>query len=328
MAHPSSPRILLVKTSSLGDVIHNLPVVTDIMRNVPGAHIDWLVEEGFASLPRLHPQVNDVIPVAMRRWKRAPLQLATWREIGAFRADLSRRCYDLVIDTQGLLKSALLASKAQGAHHGYDRLSIREPLAALFYQHTHTVARQQHAVERNRQLAAQVLGYAVQGLAEFGIRAPVLPTPDWLPAGRYVVLLHATSRDDKLWSEANWIALGSHLREQGMTCVLPWGSATEQERSLRLATAIPGAVVAPRLGLDNVAALLGGAYAIVGVDTGIAHLAAALHRPTIGIYTATDPLLTGVYPGERTLNLGGRQSSPSVADICAALTRLTSPQSD
>lgn len=298
-------------------------MVTDIVRNFPDAQIDWLVEEGFASLPKLHPQVQDVIPVAMRRWKRAIFKRSTWQELSAFRKGLSRRTYDYVIDTQGLLKSALLATKAQGPHHGYDRYSIREPLATLFYQHTHTVARQQHAVERNRQLAAQVLGYEVQNLAEFGIRAPDLAKPDWLPTGRYVVLLHATSRDDKLWSEANWIALGAHLREQGMTCVLPWGSVTEQERSLRLATAIPGAIVTPRLGLDNVAALLGGAYAIVGVDTGIAHLAAALHRPTIGIYTATDPMLTGVYQGERTINLGGMHRSPSVAEVSAAITELT-----
>jgi len=319
----SQPRILLVKTSSLGDVIHNLPVVSDIVRHSLAAQIDWLVEESFAALPKLHPNVNNVIPVAVRRWKRALLKRSTWQEIGALRKALAQCRYDYIIDTQGLLKSALLGSNACGPHYGYDRASAREPLAALFYQHTYSVARQQHAVERNRQLVAQALSYTLQGRADFGVRAPELAIPDWLPTGRYVVLLHATSRDDKLWEEGNWVALGKQLHEQGIACVLPWGSNQEQQRSARLAALVPEAVVTPKLNLAQVAVLLSGAHAIVGVDTGIAHLAAALHRPTIGLYTATDPLLTGVYQGDLTINLGGIQRSPSVAEVSAAIAKLT-----
>ena len=320
---PAPLRILLVKTSSLGDVIHNLPVVSDIVQHFPEAQIDWLVEESFAALPKLHPRVRNVIPVAVRRWKRTLFNRATWHEIGVLRRTLAARPYDHIIDTQGLLKSALLGANAQGPHCGYDRHSAREPLATLFYQHTYPVARLQHAVERNRQLAAQALGYILQGKADFGINAPETASPDWLPASRYVVLLHATSRDDKLWEEANWIALGQQLHEQGISCVLPWGNTREQERSRRLATRIPGAVATPKLNLDQVAALLAGAHAIVGVDTGIAHLAAALHRPTIGLYTATDPVLTGVYQGDLTINLGGIRRSPSVTEVNAAIRTLT-----
>ena len=323
MNHPTALRILLVKTSSLGDVIHNLPVVCDIVSHYPEARIDWLVEESFASLPKLHPRVDKVITVAVRRWKRSVFQSSTWREIGAMRSTLAQCRYDLIIDTQGLLKSALLGANANGPHYGYDRSSAREPLASLFYQHTYPVARLQHAVERNRQLAAQALGYTLQGKADFGIHAPEIASLEWLPSARYFVLLHATSRDDKLWEETNWVALGKQLHEQGIACVLPWGSAKEQERSQRLAALIPEAIATPKLNLDQVATLLAGAHAIVGVDTGIAHLAAALHRPTIGIYTATDPLLTGVYQGDLTINLGGMQHSPSVAEVSAAISKLT-----
>lgn len=293
------------------------------MRHFPAAQIDWLVEESFAALPKLHPRVRNVIPVALRRWKRAVFKRDTWQEIGALRATLSQQRYDHIIDTQGLLKSALLGANACGPHSGYDRHSAREPLATLFYQHTYLVARQQHAVVRNRQLAARVLGYELEDKADFGIQAPVLTPPAWRGKGRYVVLLHATSRADKLWDEANWIALGAQLHAQGIRCILPWGSVHEQERSLRLAAQISDSLATPRLHLNQVAALLAGAHAIVGVDTGIAHLAAALHRPTIGIYTATDPMLTGVYPGDLSINLGGVQSAPSVDEVRAAMVKLT-----
>jgi heptosyltransferase-1 len=323
MAHlfaaTQTPHILLVKTSSLGDVLHNLPVVSDIARHYPNAQIDWVVEEGFAALPRLHPAVRNVIPVAVRRWRGRLLSAAAWREIAAFRNTLAAQRYDVAIDTQGLLKSALLMLGAQGLRCGFDRDSAREPLAARLYQRTFPVATGQHAVERNRQLAAQALGYPLEGKAEYGILPPAISRPDWLAKGPYAVLLHATSRADKLWDEANWIALGHHLHERSIRCVLPWGSAAEQARSLRLAAAIPGAVAPPRLNLNEVGALLGGAQAVIGVDTGLAHLAAALGVPTVGIYTSTDPALTGLYAGRCAVNLGNIGRAPDTAAIIDAL---------
>lgn len=319
---PDAPRILLVKTSSLGDVLHNLPVVTDIMRHYPHAQIDWLVEEGFYALPKLHPAVQRVIPVAVRRWRKKLWQAATWREMIGLGQALRQQQYDFVIDTQGLIKSAWLARQAHGLRCGFDQHSAREALAAHSYQRTFAVAKGQHAVERNRQLVAQALGYELDTPTDYGIHPPVLPPPAWLPTEKYVVLLHATSRDDKLWEEARWVELATRLQQQGYVCVLPWGSTTEQARSQRLTAQIPHAVTPPKLDLPTLAALLGGAHAVVGVDTGLAHLAAALDRPTIGIYTSTDPVLTGLHGGARICNLGGIAQSPSVETVWGSLSAM------
>jgi len=281
-----------------------------------------VVEESFAALPRLHPAVRNIIPVAIRRWRGKLPSAAAWREIAAFRNTLAMQRYDIAIDTQGLLKSALLMRGARGLRCGFDRHSAREPLAASLYQQTFPVAAQQHAVERNRQLAAQALGYALEGQADYGIRPPAIARPAWLAEEPYAVLLHATSRADKLWSEASWVALGRYLHEKNIRCVLPWGSEIEQARSLRLAEAIPGAVAPPRLSLNEAAALLGGAQAVIGVDTGLAHLAAALGVPTVGIYTATDPALTGLYAGRSAVNLGNIGSAPEVATVIEALAAV------
>ena len=326
MAHPFAdsypPRILLVKTSSLGDVLHNLPVVSDIARHYPDALIDWLVEDSFASLPRLHPAVRNVIPVAIRRWRGKLFKAGTWREIAAFRSALSEEHYDIAIDTQGLLKSALLMRGAHGLRCGFDRRSAREPLAAVFYQRTFSVPAQQHAVERNRQLTALALGYELDGLADYGIRPPMIARSGWLPDRPYIVLLHATSRDDKLWDEANWIALGLYLAGKRIRSVLPWGNEAEELRSWRLADAIPDAIVPPRLSLNEAACLLGSAHDVIGVDTGLNHLAAALNVPTIGIYTATDPALTGLHAGAHAVNLGNMARAPDVAEVVDALQRI------
>lgn len=316
----SSPtRILLIKTSSLGDVLHNLPVVTDIHQHFPAATIDWAVEESFAALPLLHPQVSSVIPVAMRRWRNS--WWAARSEIQATCHDLHSRHYDCVVDTQGLLKSALISRCANAPKFGYAWQSAREPLASWFYDHTFNVPKQLHAVARNRLLTAAALGYPVTGALDYGIRAPVTSLA-WLPNSPYVVLLHATSRDDKLWQETHWIALAAHLAEQGCCAVLPWGNEVERRRSEHLCGQMSEAICAPRLNLNEAASLLGNAQAVIGVDTGLSHLAAALGVPTVGIYTATDPSLTGLYAGTNAINLGGANTPPSVAAVIAALDGL------
>jgi heptosyltransferase-1 len=292
------------------------------MRHYPDAQIDWLVEESFVALPRLHASVNDVIPVALRRWRGKLLSPSTWHQIRSFRILLSAQNYDYSIDTQGLLKSAFLMLGAHGLRCGFDKHSAREPLASFCYQKTFAVATGQHAVERNRQLVAQALGYALDGPADYGIHTPSFNRFDWLGQGTYAVLLHSTSRKDKLWDEANWITLGRYLKEKNIRSILPWGCEAERHRSLRLSESIPGAVAPPHIGLNDAAVLLGGAHAVIGVDTGLAHLAAALNKPTVGIYTATDPALTGLHGGVNIVNLGGINQAPDFENVITALQQI------
>ncbi len=313
-------KILLVKTSSMGDIVHNLPVASDIRASLPDAQIAWVAEEPFAAIPRLHAAVGQVIPVAMRRWRKTLWRRETRAEIGGFLRRLREHSYDAVIDTQGLLKSALLTRAARGRRYGMDWASAREPLT-LFYDRTFGVPWTLNAVQRNRMLAAQVLGYALPENIDYGIRAAPAAFP-WLPSARYAVLLHATSADRKLWQEANWMDIGRHLAKQGVASILPCGSAAERVRSQKLAAQIPGAIVPPVLQLDAAAALLQSAYAVIGVDTGLMHLAAALGTPTVGVYCATDPGATGVYACPRAVNLGGAGQPPDVFAVITAVEQL------
>ena len=318
-------RILLVKTSSLGDVIHNLPVATDLVRRFPGVAVDWVVEENFADLPRLHPAIRRVLPVAVRRWRRQPFLPATWAEMRDFSTALTAETYDAVLDTQGLLKSGLIAARARlapgGVRFGFSRAAAREGIASRFYDRSFDIARNLHAVERNRRLAAAAFGYALEMPIDYGITAEPLRT-EWLPQRDYAVLLTATSRADKLWPEPDWTALGAALIAAGLACVLPGGSEPERQRACRLAATLGGAVAAPPLGLDRMAQLLAGARLIVGVDTGLVHLAAALGKPTLGIYCASDPTLTGVLAGRQAINVGSAVAAPAAATVVAAALGL------
>ena len=311
--------ILLVKTSSLGDVVHNLPVVGDIRSVFPDAGIDWVVEEAFAAIPRMHSTVRTVIPVAVRRWRTQWWRNHPRDEIRVFLQRLRAATYDAVVDTQGLLKSALIAGAARGPRYGLDWRSAREPLG-LFYDRTFNVPRALHAVERNRSLAAQALGFTIPATFGYGIHVSMARFP-WL-SDQYAVLLHATSSERKLWPEADWAAVGRYFLERGATSVLPWGNAAERVRSIRLAAQIRGAVVPPALPLNEAAALLAGARAVVGVDTGLTHLAAALGVPTVGVYRATDPAATGIYGCMRAVNTGGRDGAPAATAVISALQQL------
>lgn len=317
------PNVLLIKTSSLGDVVHNLPVVSDIRTRFPRARIDWVVEEAYRDIVGMHPGVCRAIPVALRRWRGNMLKPAHWREFGQFRRALSGMRYDCVIDTQGLIKSALLARAASGTHHGYAGSSAREPLAAKFYDVTHVVPRDLHAAVRNRRLAAMALGYELPAALDYGIALPSGAGPIE-PPRPYCVLLHATSRADKLWPEPAWEQLGNELARQGYAAILPWGDAAERARSERIAHALPHALVPPALGILGVAGLLAEAHAVIGVDTGLTHLAAALGRPVVALYCGTHPGLTGVYAaqGAQVRNLGGGRMAPEVAEVLTAFDEV------
>ncbi len=330
---PAVNRILLVKTSSMGDVVHNLPVVSDLAVRFPEAEIDWVVEESFAAIPRLHAMVRRVIPVALRRWRRTLLSRQSWREIRALRAQLRGTTYDAIVDTQGLLKSALVVACSRGRKYGMDWASSREPIG-WFYHQAFSIPRDRHAVERNRALAAAALNYKLDGPANYAVQVPDAARrtlqsrlPGHLAkatAGDYAVLLHATSAQSKEWPEGRWLALGKALHEKGLASLVPFGNAAEQNRAERLANGIPGALVPPPLDLELMAALLARASLVVGVDTGLTHLAAALARPTVGIYCATDPRTTGLYGLARATNMGGIGRAPDVSEILSASDRVRS----
>ncbi|MCL6556801.1 MAG: lipopolysaccharide heptosyltransferase I [Burkholderiales bacterium] len=309
-------RVLLVKTSSMGDVIHNLPVVADIRSRFPEATLHWLVEEAFADIPRLNPAIGTVIPVALRRWRRQAWRPSTWREIRAFLARLGQAEYDVILDTQGLIKSAVLARLARGTHVGYCRDCARERLAALFYDRCHSVEPGEHAVRRYRQLAAAEFGLSRELPLDYGLPRPAA-APAFAPPGPYAVFLTATSRAEKLWPEAHWIALGQALTQKGFGLMLPWGSGAEYERARRIAEALPAALVAPRLRLGEAAALAAHARLAVGVDTGLLHLAAAVGTPTIGLYGGSDPARNGVLAPTPYANLGAMGRFPEVAEVLA-----------
>jgi heptosyltransferase-1 len=298
--------ILFVKTSSLGDVVHNCPAVSDVARALPGAAIDWVVEEPFAGIAAMHPAVRRVIPVAVRRWRSAPWKPAVWSEMAQWRRALRQERYEAVIDTQSLLKSALISASALGRRHGLDRASAREVLAPVFYDVRHRVPRGLHAVERNRHLAAQALGFSLSPSPDYGLRVPAAAKSS------YAVLLTMTSRADKLWPEERWVELARGLR---MPTMLPWGSEAERARAQRIAEKAGGTTIPRRLGIGELANLFVAAAAVVGLDTGLTHFAAALGVPTVGVYCGSDPALTGLYGAPRASNVGAPGRAPDVGEV-------------
>ncbi|MGI8527018.1 MAG: lipopolysaccharide heptosyltransferase I [Pseudolabrys sp.] len=311
--------ILFIKTSSLGDVIHHMPALSEARRQRPDARFVWVVEEAYAPLVRLHPAVGDVLPVAWRRWLGQIHSPATWQQIAAADRVLRLRQYDAVIDTQGLLKSALIASRARGRKHGYDSASIKEKAASAFYDVRHTVSRDLHAIERNRILTALSLGYQPHGAPHYGIDRESLRTG----GERYAVLLHGTARPEKEWPLAAWTELGRSLKRHDLDLVLPWGNDAEFTRAGQIAAALPRARVADRMPLDGVARLIAGAEFVVGVDTGLLHLAAALSVPLVAIFGGSEPRLTGPVGAGLLEVVGAKGAMPSAIEVVAALGRIT-----
>ena len=308
--------VLIVRPSSLGDIVHALPVVHDIRQHRPGMNVDWVAEEMFVELVALNREVRAVIPVSLRRWRHALLARATWREIAAFRGTLRTQHYDVVLDLQEQVKGALIGWLARGAVHGPDRASIREPVATLAYRRKHRIPPRQHLIDRCRELAGKALGYEPVGPPRFGLS---VARSGESPPSPFAVFVHSTSRDDKLWPEAHWRNLIAHFAKGGMAVVLPSGNAAEAARSERLARGIVGARAAARQTLSQTASLLARANLVCGVDTGLVHLAAALGVPTIALFVATDPELAGVArAGGHAHDIGGTGSVPSPEQVIAA----------
>ncbi len=313
--------ILVVRPSSLGDVVHALALVADVRRARPELAVDWVAEDAFVDLPKLCPDVRHVHPLALRRWRHRPLKAATWREFAALHGALGAETYAAILNLQEQVKGGVVARMARGPRHGFDRSSIREPIATLLDNVHHRVPRDRHFLERCRALAAAALGYGVEGSPRWSWQVPA--TAAALPESPYIVALHATSRASKLWPEDRWRALLASFAAVRFGILLPFGSDPEAARSNRLAADIDGAVVPPRQTLPELATLLSRAELVVGVDTGLTHFAAALGTPTVALFTETDPADAGVaIAGTHARDLGGNGIVPSLDAVLAATGAL------
>ncbi|MEW6634302.1 MAG: lipopolysaccharide heptosyltransferase I [Pseudomonadota bacterium] len=285
-------KVLIVKTSSMGDVIHTFPAVEDALRNRPDVTFDWCVEEAFTGIVALHPAIRTIHKVAIRRWRKKLLDGQTWREMTGLRRALRSGNYDLVIDAQGLLKSAVVARQAGASVSGFDRSSAREPTATLFYDRKYRVARDLHAIERTRRLFGLALGYQPDlSVLGSGIVAPASGMP--AIEGRAAFLLHGTSREDKKWPVDDWIETARRLIARGFTPVVTWSNEAERKVAEAIASAVPRTVLIPRSPLSEIAAILGRSEIVIGADTGLTHLASGFGLPTVAIFLATEPGLTG-----------------------------------
>ncbi|MBB5215496.1 lipopolysaccharide heptosyltransferase I [Parapusillimonas granuli] len=317
-----SKKILIVRTSSLGDLVHMLPAMSDIAAHVPGAQIDWIVEENFAEIPGWHRAIRETIPVAHRRWRKHWWSAETRAARAALRRNLDARQYDIVLDMQALMKSIWLVRQTHGLRHGLDMRSAREPLASLFYDVKHTVEFWQPAVTRQRKLAAAALGYTYEGPPDFGLER----ITDGVEIQPYAVIMPSASRDDKLWPEEDWHKVFGRLREKGLSLKLLSGSPAETARAQKLVQGHPDAEVLPRMSLTEVAKVLAAARIMVGLDSGLTHLSAGLGRPTIGIYKASTPVRTPLEGPAYTASLGERGNAPSAETVLSAVDQALATQ--
>ena len=310
-------RLLVVRPSSLGDIVHTMSLVSDVERHAPGTAIDWVAEEAFVPLVALDPRIRRVVPLAFRRWRGAPVAPATVREFASFAHALRTERYDHVLDLQEQLKGAIVARLAHGRRHGFDRANVREPLATWLDDVHHPIDRHQHFIAKARAMAAAALGYRVEGPPRWKIVPGARSAA--MPAEPFAIAFHATSRPDKLWPEEAWSGLLAHFAQAGFRVVLPWGNDEERARSERIAREAVNAIVPPRQTLPELASLAQAAEIVVGVDTGLTHLAAASGTPTVALFTTTDAALAGVAAaGPHAVDLGGNGRVPPLAEAIAA----------
>lgn len=301
-------KILIVRSSSLGDLVFMLPAISDIAKHIPDAQIDWVVEEAFKEIPSWHPAVHRVIPIAHRKWRKAWWSTQARQARAEFKKVIQQTEYDVILDMQALMKSVWVVRQAKGkVRHGLDWKSARESLASLFYDVKHKVEFWQPAVTRQRLLASLAFGYTYEGEPDFGLQS----FTQGVEIEPYAVIMPSASRDDKLWPEADWHAVFDRLVQAGLRLKLLAGNERESQRAQALIANYEQAEVLPRMSLTQVAHVLAPARIMVGLDSGLTHLSAALGRPTIGIYSASTPVRTPLVGSGFTASLGDRGVPPS-----------------
>ena len=333
----AKPKILLVKLSSLGDVLHNLPIVWDLRARLPGAQIDWVVEEGYVHLltPLLSREgfrgIDRIIPFGLRRWKKNLFKASTWQQFFKFKKELQEVSYDVIIETQGLLKSAIVCSLASKAPNAViaglanaTEFSGYEPLARSFYNQSVQVPTQCHAVDRSRWVMCSALDWPIVDR----VSEPQFYPQTYISSlngkpkthldnlkSPYVLFFHSTAREAKRWSNENWIRLGKELCRMGYQVVLPWGNLSERSVSDLIASQIPGAIVPDAFSIEEAFSVISGAALTVGVDTGLTHLAAVLGKPTVEIYCDSPKWKTEGYWSSNIHNVGDIEAPPSAEEV-------------
>ncbi|MDQ5922160.1 MAG: heptosyltransferase [Pseudomonadota bacterium] len=321
--------ILIVRLSSLGDIIHTYPMIYDIKVNFPNCTIDWLVDDSFADLVKLNPLINKVISVPLRQWKKNRFNLLKHlKNIKQWRKDIICKRYDYIIDSQGLLKSAILARCFNGSVYGLGRNSIREKIASLLYHHKYEIGKNILAVTKNRLLAAAIYNYSINTeIVNFGMNE-VFYTTNYdnlnsnlkkLNTTPYVIFFHATSKDSKKLSAQSWVDLAKYLIEEyKLTIVLPYGSITEKSESINIKNMLNSQnILVPdnKLNFETISHLISKAEFIFGVDTGLIHLANALNKKVIAIYVDTNPEKTGIFESNIAKNIGNIDVYPNVNQL-------------
>ena len=307
-------KVLVVKLTSMGDVIHALPALTDAQLALPSISFDFLVEESFQEIPSWHSSVERVIPVATRRWRKSLLK--SRKEIASVSSAIRSVQYDAIVDIQGLMKSAVICRIAKGKRYGYDADSIREPFASRFYNETFAVDKKLHAIDRVRTLFSSALGYSLPSLpsandGDLNYAINFNPDTESLEslAKNYCVFLHGTTWRSKEWPEQSWRELLVSFSSDQQTIYLPWGNPQERQRAERLKKGLDHVQVLPEMNLSQLGLLIQEAQGVVAVDTGLGHLSAALGKPTISIYGPTDTALIGT--------IGKNQQHLKVDDVSA-----------
>lgn len=312
-----------------------MPMVADILRHYPNATIDWVVEEAYTSLVRLNPAVRNVIPFALRRWRKSLFATKTRAEMREFYQALRRESYDIVFDTQGLLKTGVVMRLARLASGG-KRVGLAnategsgyEGISRIFHDASVPVGKHTHAVLRARLVAAAAFGYAVEEPADFNLHiADTSPAarPAWLPTTPYAAFFHGTARAAKQWAPSQWVQIAHGLAARGMPVLLPWGSEEEKYAAQQLAAQMTNAQVLPKLSMMEAVTLAQRAALVIGVDTGLTHIAAAFRRPTIELYCDSPRWKTQGDWSPNIINLGDLGMPPSVADVESAVAALLAP---
>lgn len=290
-------KVLIVKTSSMGDIIHTLPALTEAARHVENIRFDWVVEKPFAEIAQMHPLVDQVIQVQVRKWRKNIFKSLKSDEWKTFRQQIKAQKYDYIIDAQGLLKSAIIARMAKGVHCGFTRGELREKVAGFFYKKQVVTEGERHEIYRIRRLFAEVLGYHIdKSFLDYGLMRQQFSAK----SSNHLIFLHGTTWLTKHWPEQRWIELAKLATDAGYNIKLPWGNEKEKARAERIASDNEKVEVLPKLSITEVTRVLASSKAVVSVDTGLGHMAAALNLPTVFLFGPTDPL--------RVTGLGDKQT--------------------